>query len=165
MPYLQCQCPEQSNLLIVAEFNLGGKTRHHQWSLPHHGRRHCRLDGPVRVHKRRSPSHFSIVPNRRRAVQFKVFLRCRGPRRTLASSSFAPRLTSCGQPEVPDQPALKTSRGHLRTMCAGMLMRWKRRCRSAVGSQQENTLSIRNPRSLAYLNTGMGLPDPSWKEK
>ncbi len=53
-----------SYLLVLASVF----TRHHQSSWPRRGWRHSRLDGPVRTHKRLSPSPFSIACGRRLEV-------------------------------------------------------------------------------------------------
>ncbi len=59
-------------IVPVSAFTRGGWSRHHQLSWPHLGRRHSRLDGPVRAHYRLSPSPFSIVRGRRLAVRRAV---------------------------------------------------------------------------------------------
>ncbi len=46
----------------------------------------------------------------RSGKRFQVFLKCRGPRLQLASSSFSLRTRRCEQKEVPDQLTLRVSR-------------------------------------------------------
>ncbi len=86
------------------------------------------------------PFSLNVAEDWRSREGFQVFLECHGSRFQLASSPFSPRTRQFRQKGVPDQLTLRTSRNvakhrSLWPNCAGMQVKQRRRCISAVGTQ------------------------------